>query len=68
MSIVILLFIEATNSFIGFGETVATAKEMAARAALKKIFGTEDHMKPINFKLEGLPKPARQTRYQISAS
>ncbi|KAL0818305.1 hypothetical protein ABMA28_008791 [Loxostege sticticalis] len=52
----------------GFGETVATAKEMAAREALKKIFGTEDHMKPINFKLEGIPKRTGHTRHQISAS
>lgn len=54
--------------FIGFGEKVAIAKEMAAREALKKIFGTEDHMKPISFKLEGIPKANSQSRYQISAS
>lgn len=54
--------------FSGFGEKVATAKEMAAREGLKKIFGTEEHMKPVNFKLEGIPKPGLQTRYQISAS
>lgn len=52
----------------GFGETVAIAKEMAAREALKKIFGTEDSMKPINFKLEGMPKRKEQHRHQISAS
>ncbi|CAH0758692.1 unnamed protein product [Diatraea saccharalis] len=52
----------------GYGETVAIAKEMAAREALKKIFGTEDHMKPINFQLEGIPKPNTNVRYQLSAS
>ncbi|CAB3246154.1 unnamed protein product [Arctia plantaginis] len=62
------LYIDRKMISSGYGETVATAKEMAARAALKKIFGTEDHMKPIDFKLEGLPKTASQTRYQISAS
>lgn len=53
---------------LGFGESVGTAKEMAAREALKKIFGTEDHMKPINFHLQGIPKPNSQARYQIAAS
>lgn len=54
--------------FTGFGENVNTAKEMAAREALKKIFGTEDHMAPINFKLQGIPKSESHTRYQIAAS
>lgn len=50
----------------GFGEKVNIAKEMAAREALKKLFGTEEHMKPINFQLQGIPKPNSQTRYQIA--
>lgn len=62
------LYVDKKMVSSGFGESVAIAKEMAAREALKKIFGTEDHMKPIDFKLEGIPKPASQTRYQISAS
>ncbi|XP_075983575.1 mitochondrial ribosomal protein L44 [Anticarsia gemmatalis] len=62
------LYVDKKMLSSGFGETVATAKEMAAREALKQIFGTEDHMKPINFKLEGIPKPTSQARYQISAS
>lgn len=41
---------------------------MAAREALKKVFGTEEHMSPINFKLHGIPKPASDSRYQIIAS
>lgn len=52
------LYIEKKMLSSGFGETIAIAKEMAAREALRKIFGTEEHMKPINFKLEGIPKPA----------
>ncbi|XP_013184046.2 large ribosomal subunit protein mL44 [Amyelois transitella] len=62
------LYVDKKIISSGFGETVPTAKEMAARDALKKIFGTEDHMKPINFQLNGMPKPQSQTRYQISAS
>ncbi|CAH0696757.1 unnamed protein product [Spodoptera exigua] len=62
------LYVDKKMVTSGFGETVAIAKEMAAREALKKIFGTEDHMKPIDFKIEGIPKPSSQTRYQISAS
>lgn len=53
---------------LGFGETVAIAKEMAAREALKKIFGTEDNMHPINFKLNGIPKATSDLRYKISAN
>ncbi|XP_063833088.1 large ribosomal subunit protein mL44 [Ostrinia nubilalis] len=62
------LYVDKQMISSGFGETVATAKEMAAREALKKIFGTEDHMKPINFKLDGIPKRNAQMRSQISAS
>ncbi|XP_047032638.1 39S ribosomal protein L44, mitochondrial [Helicoverpa zea] len=61
------LYVDKKMVSSGFGETVAIAKEMAAREALKKIFGTEDHMKPIDFKLDGIPKPNAQARYQISA-
>ncbi|KAJ8711269.1 hypothetical protein PYW07_008511 [Mythimna separata] len=62
------LYVDKKMVSSGFGESVAIAKEMAAREALKKIFGTEDTMKPINFKLDGIPKPTSQTRYQITAS
>ncbi|XP_059053051.1 large ribosomal subunit protein mL44 [Achroia grisella] len=62
------LYIEKRIISTGFGETVAIAKEMAAREALKKLFGTEDHMKPINFKINGIPKAQSHKRYQISAS
>ncbi|XP_026740816.1 39S ribosomal protein L44, mitochondrial [Trichoplusia ni] len=62
------LYVDKKILSTGFGESVAVAKEMAAREALKKIFGTEDHMKPINFQLDGIPKPNSQSRYQISAS
>ncbi|KAM3963966.1 mitochondrial ribosomal protein L44 [Aphomia sociella] len=62
------LYIEKHMISTGFGESVAVAKEMAAREALKKLFGTEDHMKPINFKINGIPKVQSHTRYQISAS
>ncbi|XP_073948286.1 mitochondrial ribosomal protein L44 [Choristoneura fumiferana] len=62
------LYVEKRMISSGFGENVGTAKEMAAREALKKIFGTEDHMKPINFHLQGIPKPSSQARYQITAS
>ncbi|KAL4712355.1 hypothetical protein ACJJTC_001516 [Scirpophaga incertulas] len=62
------LYINKKMISSGFGETAATAKEMAAREALKKVFGTEDHMKPINFQLEGIPKPNENNIYQISAS
>lgn len=61
------LYIDKKMMSSGYGETVAVAKEMATREALKKIFGTEEHMKPINFKLEGIPKPTSQARYQISS-
>ncbi|XP_053617556.1 large ribosomal subunit protein mL44 isoform X2 [Plodia interpunctella] len=64
----VALYVDKKMISSGFGENVATAKEMAAREALKKIFGTEDHMKPINFQLQGMPKPQSQTRHQISAS
>ncbi|KAI5642588.1 hypothetical protein NE865_05355 [Phthorimaea operculella] len=62
------LYIDKQMISAGFGESVPIAKEMAAREALKKIFGTEDHMKPINFQLQGMPKPAQQQRYQVAAS
>lgn len=62
------LYIEKRMISTGFGESIAIAKEMAAREALKKLFGTEDHMKPINFKIDGIPKPKRQSHHQISAS
>lgn len=52
----------------GFGEKIEIAKEMAAREALKRIFGTEDHMKPINFKISGIPKGSSQERYQIASN
>lgn len=54
--------------FLGFGETVEIAKEMAAREALKKIFGTQENMHPINFKLSGIPKASSNKRYEISAT
>lgn len=54
------------NYFPGFGENLSTAKEMAAIEGLKKIFGTEDSMAPINFKLQGIPKSSQ--RKQISAN
>ncbi|XP_026314301.1 39S ribosomal protein L44, mitochondrial [Hyposmocoma kahamanoa] len=62
------LYVDKQMISSGFGETVSTAKEMAAREALKKIFGTEDSMKPISFQLQGVPKPVSQARYQISSS
>ncbi|XP_049879150.1 39S ribosomal protein L44, mitochondrial [Pectinophora gossypiella] len=62
------LYVDKKMISSGFGETVATAKEMAAREALKKVFGTEDSMKPINFQLQGMPKAQSDARYQISAS
>ncbi|XP_045503762.1 39S ribosomal protein L44, mitochondrial [Colias croceus] len=62
------LYVDKKMLSAGFGETIATAKEMAAREALKKIFGTEDTMHPINFKLEGIPKSSEKSQQQISAS
>lgn len=41
---------------------------MAAREALKKIFGTQENMYPINFKLNGIPRSNSNKRYKISAS
>ncbi|VVC88790.1 39S ribosomal protein L44, mitochondrial isoform X3 [Leptidea sinapis] len=52
----------------GFGETVNIAKEMASREALKKLFGTQENMYPINFRLKGIPKTNPEMRYQIAAS
>lgn len=40
---------------IGFGETIDTAKEMAARDALKRLFKTTDRDKPIPFDLKLSP-------------
>ncbi|CAG9559143.1 unnamed protein product [Danaus chrysippus] len=60
------LYLDKKMMSSGFGETVAIAKEMAAREALKKIFGTEETMHPINFKLNGIPKSRSQSK--ISAS
>ncbi|KAJ0173098.1 hypothetical protein K1T71_011274 [Dendrolimus kikuchii] len=62
------LYVDKKMISSGFGEKISIAKEMAAREALKKIFGTEDHMKPINFQLTGIPKPNSEARYQIAAS
>ncbi|XP_063368541.1 large ribosomal subunit protein mL44 [Cydia amplana] len=62
------LYVDKRMISAGFGENVSTAKEMAAREALKKVFGTEDHMNPINFQLQGIPKPTAETRHQIAAS
>ncbi|CAH2093915.1 unnamed protein product [Euphydryas editha] len=62
------LYLDKKMLSSGFGETVAIAKEMAAREALKKIFGTEDTMHPINFKLNGIPKSTSDLRYKISAN
>lgn len=62
------LYVDKKMISSGYGETVAVAKEMAARDALKKIFGTEDHMTPVNFSLEGIPQPNTNARYQISSS
>ncbi|CAH0402737.1 unnamed protein product [Chilo suppressalis] len=61
------LYVEKKMISSGYGESIKIAKEMGAREALKKIFGTEDHMKP-NFQLEGIPKPNTNIRYQIAAS
>ncbi|XP_023941700.1 39S ribosomal protein L44, mitochondrial [Bicyclus anynana] len=62
------LYLDKKMLSSGFGETIATAKEMAAREALKKIFGTEENQYPINFKLNGIPKSSSKSRYQVSAS
>ncbi|XP_045453857.1 39S ribosomal protein L44, mitochondrial [Melitaea cinxia] len=62
------LYLDKKMLSSGFGETVAIAKEMAAREALKKIFGTEENMHPINFKLNGIPKATSDLRYKISAN
>nr|XP_026489072.1 39S ribosomal protein L44, mitochondrial [Vanessa tameamea] len=62
------LYLDKKMLSSGFGETVATAKEMAAREALKKIFATEENMYPINFKLNGIPKSTSDLRYKISAN
>lgn len=40
---------------IGFGESVDTAKEMAARDALKRLFKTTDRDKPITYDLKLSP-------------
>ncbi|XP_013145888.1 PREDICTED: 39S ribosomal protein L44, mitochondrial [Papilio polytes] len=60
------LYIDKKMLSSGFGENISTAKEMAAIEGLKKIFGTEDSMAPINFKLQGIPKSSQ--RKQISAN
>lgn len=53
--------------FPGYGESIPVAKEMAAREALKKIFGTEDHAPPIDFTVQGVPQGAAE-REKISSS
>ncbi|CAH2052160.1 unnamed protein product, partial [Iphiclides podalirius] len=62
------LYIDKKMLSSGFGETISCAKEMATIEALKKMFGTEDTMAPINFKLEGIPKSISQQHKIISAS
>ncbi|XP_041971805.1 39S ribosomal protein L44, mitochondrial [Aricia agestis] len=62
------LYIDKKMLSSGFGETISTAQEMAAREALKKIFATEDNMYPIKFNINGIPKESKDFRYQISAS
>ncbi|CAH0713713.1 unnamed protein product, partial [Brenthis ino] len=62
------LYLDKKMLSSGFGETVEIAKEMAAREALKKIFGTQENMHPINFKLSGIPKASSNMRYKIFAS
>lgn len=37
---------------LGYGESVSTAVEMAARDALKRFFHTTENMKPISFTLD----------------
>ena len=37
---------------LGYGESVSTAAEMAARDALKRLFHTTENMKPIPFTLD----------------
>lgn len=37
---------------VGYGETVSTAVEMAARDALKRLFNTTENMKPFPFTLD----------------
>ncbi|CAK1590313.1 unnamed protein product [Parnassius mnemosyne] len=62
------LYVDKKLFSSGFGETVSSAKEVAALEALKKIFGTEDSMAPINFKLQGIQKTVSKQHKQISAS
>ncbi|CAK1541653.1 unnamed protein product [Leptosia nina] len=62
------LYVDKKMLSTGFGETVAIAKEMAAREALKKLFSTEDNMHPINYKLEGMPMTKSQSRQQTMLS
>lgn len=59
------LYVDKQMLCAGFGEDVPTAKEMAAREALKIIFGTTESMYPMNFKLEGMPK-SQSEQNQIS--
>lgn len=37
---------------LGYGESVSTAVEMAARDALKRLFHTTENMKPVPFTLD----------------
>jgi len=37
---------------LGYGESIPTAVEMAARDALKRLFHTTENMKPIPFTLD----------------
>ncbi|XP_068623361.1 large ribosomal subunit protein mL44-like [Battus philenor] len=62
------LYVEKKMFSSGFGETITCAKEMAAIEGLKKIFGTEDNMAPINFKLEKIAKLEPKMQKHISAS
>ncbi|KAG7303609.1 hypothetical protein JYU34_012140 [Plutella xylostella] len=61
------LYVDKQMVASGYGESVPVAKEMAAREALKKIFGTEDHAPPIDFTVQGVPQGAAE-REKISSS
>ncbi|XP_047510922.1 39S ribosomal protein L44, mitochondrial [Pieris napi] len=62
------LYIDKNMLSAGFGESISVAKEMAAREALKKLFGTEENMHPINFNLQIIPKDSSRSQHQIGSS
>ena len=59
-----LIFI--TLNVLGYGESVSTAVEMAARDALKRLFCTTENMKPIPFTLDVSPMSDVEFRQNVS--